>query len=87
MQLTIKTFKISNDADFAEKVIDIIGPYMNPPSNALVRSMDEKSQMQAFDRTQPGLPLNPGHIGSRTYDYKRHGTACLHEKKGPMHIH
>lgn len=74
----IKTFKISNDPDFAEKVTDIVGLYMNPPSNALVLSVDEKTQIQALDRTQPGLPLAPGHIGSRTHDYKRNGTASLY---------
>ena len=73
----IKTFKISNDPAFAEKVVDIVGLYMNPPSNALVLCVDEKSQIQALDRTQPGLPLSPGRVASRTHDYKRHGTACL----------
>lgn len=74
----IKTFKISNDPDFAEKVIDVVGLYMAPPSNALVLSVDEKTQIQALDRTQPGLPLSPGKIGSRTHDYKRHGTTSLY---------
>ena len=74
----IKTFKISNDPNFAEKVIDIVGLYMNPPSNALILSVDEKTQIQALDRTQLGLPLSPGRIGSRTHDYKRHGTASLY---------
>lgn len=74
----IKTFKISNDPHFAEKVIDVVGLYMNPPSNALVLSVDEKTQIQALDRTQPGLPLSPGNIGSRTHDYKRHGTTSLY---------
>lgn len=74
----LKTLKISNDPDFAEKVVDIVGLYMNPPSNALVLSVDEKSQIQALDRTQPGLPLSPGRIGSRTHDYKRNGTASLY---------
>lgn len=73
----IKTFKISNDPKFAEKVVDIVGLYMNPPSNALVLCVDEKSQIQALDRTQPGLPLRSGRIASRTHDYKRNGTACL----------
>ena len=72
-----KTFKISNDPDFAEKVVDIVGLYMNPPANAVVLSVDEKTQIQALDRTQPGLPLGPGRIGSYTQDYKRHGTAAL----------
>ena len=74
----LKTFKISNDPQFAEKVTDIVGLYMDPPSNALVLSVDEKSQIQALDRTQPGLPLSPGHVGSRTHDYKRNGTASLY---------
>jgi len=72
-----KTFKISNDPDFAEKVVDIVGLYMNPPANALVLSVDEKTQIQALDRTQPGLPLSQGHVGSHTHDYKRHGTSAL----------
>lgn len=72
-----KTFKISNDPDFAEKVVDIVGLYMNPPANAVVLSVDEKTQIQALDRTQPGLPLGPGRIGSYTHDYKRHGTTAL----------
>jgi transposase len=71
----LKTFKISNDPQFAEKVVDIVGLYMNPPSNAVVLSVDEKTQIQALDRTQPGLPLSPGRIGSdprlqATWDYK-----------------
>ncbi len=74
----IKTFKISNDPRFAEKVVDIVGLYMNPPDNALVLSVDEKTQIQALDRTQPGLPLRPGQIERRTHDYKRHGTASLY---------
>ena len=74
----LKNFKISNDPQFAEKVIDIVGLYMNPPSNAVVLSVDEKTQIQALDRTQPGLPLSEGRIGSRTHDYKRHGTTSLY---------
>jgi transposase len=74
----LKTFKISNDPQFAEKVIDIVGLYLNPPSNAMVLSVDEKTQIQALDRTQPGLPLSTGRIGSRTHDYKRHGTTSLY---------
>ena len=74
----LKTFKISNDPEFAEKVVDIVGLYMNPPDNAVVLSVDEKTQIQALDRTQPGLPLNPSRIGSRTHDYKRHGTTSLY---------
>ncbi|MEW5251560.1 IS630 family transposase [Microbulbifer discodermiae] len=73
----LRTFKISNDPQFAEKVVDIVGLYMDPPDNALVLCVDEKTQIQALDRTQPGLPLAPGCIGSRTHDYKRNGTAAL----------
>lgn len=74
----LKTFKISNDPNFAEKVIDIVGLYMNPPDNAMVLSVDEKTQIQALDRTQPMLPLKRGQIERRTHDYKRHGTTNLH---------
>ena len=74
----LRTFKISNDPAFAEKVVDIVGLYMNPPNHAVVLSVDEKTQIQALDRTQPGLPLSPGRIGSRTHDYKRHGTTSLY---------
>jgi transposase len=74
----LKTFKISNDPAFADKVVDIVGLYMNPPDNAVVLSVDEKTQIQALNRTQPGLPLNPNRIGSRTHDYKRNGTAALY---------
>jgi transposase len=74
----LKTFKISNDPHFADKVVDVIGLYLNPPDNALVLSVDEKTQIQALDRTQPMLPLRPGQIERRTHDYKRHGTASLY---------
>lgn len=74
----LKTFKISNDPQFAEKVVDVVGLYMDPPDNALVLSVDEKTQIQALDRTQPMLPLRPGQIEKRTHDYKRHGTASLY---------
>ncbi len=74
----LKTFKISSDPEFADKVIDIIGLYMNPPENAVILSVDEKTQIQALDRTQPRLPLNPSRIGSRTHDYKRHDTTNLY---------
>ncbi|MBZ0268552.1 IS630 family transposase [bacterium] len=74
----LKTFKISNDPEFAEKVIDVVGLYLNPPDNALVLSVDEKTQIQALDRTQPMLQLRPGQIERRTHDYKRHGTASLY---------
>jgi transposase len=73
----VKTFKLSNDKRFAEKVQDIVGLYLNPPDKALVISVDEKSQIQALDRTQPGLPLKKGRCGTMTHDYKRHGTTTL----------
>jgi len=73
----IKTFKISNDPAFEEKVIDIVGLYMNPPDKALVLCVDEKSQIQALDRSQPGLPLKKGRAATMTHDYKRHGTTTL----------
>jgi len=73
----IRTFKKSNDPAFAAKVEDIVGLYMNPPAHAVVVSIDEKSQIQALDRTQPGLPLKPGRCGTMTHDYKRHGTTTL----------
>lgn len=74
----IKSFKISNDPHFAEKVVDVVGLYMNPPENAIVLSVDEKTQIQALDRTQPMLPLTPGRIERRTHDYKRNGTMSLY---------
>lgn len=74
----IKSFKISNDPHFAEKVIDVVGLYLNPPENAMVLSVDEKTQIQALDRTQPLLPMRPGQIERRTHDYKRHGTTSLY---------
>jgi len=73
----VKNFKISTDKYFVEKVKDIIGLYMNPPDRALVISVDEKSQIQALDRTQPGLPLKKGRVGTMTHDYKRNGTTTL----------
>jgi transposase len=73
----IRTFKKSNDPAFAAKVEDIVGLYMNPPAHAVVVSIDEKSQIQALDRTQPGLPLKPGKCGTMTHDYQRHGTTTL----------
>ncbi|WP_256675717.1 IS630 family transposase [Pseudomonas sp. R5(2019)] len=74
----LKTFKISNDPHFADKVVDVVGLYLNPPDNAIVLSVDEKTQIQALDRTQPMLPLRPGQIERRTHDCKRHGTASLY---------
>src|SRR6267378_7672064 len=73
----LRTFKLSNDPLFAEKVADIVGLYLNPPEHALVLSVDEKSQVQALDRTQPGLPLKKGRAGTMTHDYKRYGTTTL----------
>ena len=73
----VKGFKVSNDPLFAEKLRDVIGLYLNPPEKAIVFSVDEKSQIQALDRTQPGLPLKPGKAGTMTHDYKRHGTTTL----------
>ena len=73
----LRTFKKSNDPAFAEKVEDVVGLYMNPPAHAVVVSIDEKSQIQALDRTQPGLPLKPGKCGTMTHDYKRNGTTTL----------
>src|SRR5271169_2270920 len=73
----IKTFKLSNVPDFIEKLEDVIGLYMSPPDNALVFCIDEKSQIQALDRTQPGLPMKKGRAGTMTHDYKRNGTTTL----------
>lgn len=72
-----RTFKLSNDKRFAEKLEDIVGLYLNPPEHALVLSCDEKSQIQALDRTQPGLPLKKGRAETMTHDYKRNGTTTL----------
>ena len=73
----IKRFKLSKDPKFAAKLEDIVGLYVDPPAHAVVLSVDEKSQIQALDRTQPGLPLKPGKAGTWTHDYKRHGTTTL----------
>jgi len=73
----VESFKISNDPEFAEKLKDIVGLYLNPPEHALVLCVDEKSQIQALDRTQPGLPLRRGRSQTLTHDYKRNGTATL----------
>ena len=72
-----KTFRLSNDKRFVEKVEDIVGLYLDPPDKALVFPVDEKSQIQALDRTQPGLPLKQGCAGTMTHDYRRHGTTTL----------
>lgn len=73
----VKTFKPSNDPHFMEKLEDVVGLYMNPPENALVFCIDEKSQIQALDRTQPGLPMKKGRAQTMTHDYKRNGTTTL----------
>src|SRR5215813_3731022 len=73
----VRRFKVSNDPQFEEKVTDVVGLYMNPPDRALVLCVDEKSQIQALDRTQPGLPLKKGRALTMTHDYKRHGTTTL----------
>ena len=72
-----ETFKLSNDPRFEEKLVDVVGLYMNPPERAVVFSFDEKTQVQALDRTQPSLPLRPGRAGTLTHDYKRNGTTDL----------
>ncbi|MGZ4978541.1 MAG: IS630 family transposase [Methylobacter sp.] len=73
----VQGFKVSTDPLFAEKLKDVIGLYLEPPEKAIVFSVDEKSQIQALDRTQPGLPMKPGKAGTMTHDYKRHGTTTL----------
>ena len=73
----VETFKISRDRNFAAKVEDVVGLYLNPPDKALVLCVDEKSQIQALDRTQPGLPMKKGGAGTMTHDYKRNGTTTL----------
>ena len=85
----VKGFKVSNDPMFEEKVTEIVGLYLDPPDRAVVLCVDEKSQIQALDRTQPGLPLKKGRAATMTHDYKRHGTttlfAALDVKVGPGH--
>ena len=73
----VKRFKLSRDPHFLEKLTDVVGLYLNPPQHALVLCVDEKSQIQALDRTQPGLPLKKGRCGTMTHDYKRNGTTTL----------
>jgi transposase len=73
----VKTFKLSNDRLFVEKLEDVVGLYINPPEHAVVLCADEKSQIQALDRTQPGLPIKPGRAGTMTHDYKRYGVTTL----------
>jgi transposase len=73
----VRSFKISNDPSFADKLKDVVGLYVDPPAHAVVLSIDEKSQIQALDRTQPGLPMKKGRCATMTHDYKRHGTTTL----------
>ena len=73
----VKTFKLSRDKRFVEKLVDVVGLYLNPPDKSLVLCVDEKSQIQALDRTQPSLPLKKGRCGTMTHDYKRNGTTTL----------
>src|SRR5262249_8222190 len=73
----IRTFKLSDATKLAEKLRDVVGLYVDPPEHAVVLSVDEKSQIQALDRTQPGLPMKPGRAGTMTHDYKRNGTTTL----------
>lgn len=73
----VKTFKLSRDKHFLEKLVDVVGLYLNPPDKSLVLCVDEKSQIQALDRTQPGLPMKKGRCGTMTHDYKRNGTTTL----------
>ena len=73
----VRQFKLSKDPNFVEKLRDVVGLYVDPPAHAIVLSLDEKSQIQALDRTQPGLPLRKGRAGTMTHDYKRHGTTTL----------
>ena len=73
----LETFKVSSDPKFAEKLVDAVGLYLDPPEHALVLSVDEKSQIQALDRTQKSLPMFPRRLGTMTHDYKRNGTTTL----------
>ncbi|MDO8672888.1 MAG: IS630 family transposase, partial [Dehalococcoidia bacterium] len=73
----VKTFKLSTDKRFVEKLTDVVGVYLDPPDKAVVLCVDEKTQVQALDRTQPGLPMKKGRCGTMTHDYKRNGTTCL----------
>jgi transposase len=73
----VKKFKLSTDPNFVAKLRDVVGLYLHPPERAVVFSFDEKSQIQALDRTQPGLPMKKGRAGTMTHDYKRHGTTTL----------
>lgn len=73
----VKSFKLSNDPRFEEKLIDVVGLYLNPPEKAIVLCMDEKSSVQALDRNQPSLPMVTGRAATMTHDYQRHGTTML----------
>jgi hypothetical protein len=73
----VRQFKLSTDPQFTAKLRDIVGLYVDPPAHAIVLSVDEKSQIQALDRTQPGLPIKKGRAGTMTHDYKRNGTTTL----------
>jgi transposase len=73
----VRQFKLSRDPEFVDKLRDVVGLYVDPPAHAIVLSVDEKSQIQALDRTQPGLPMKKGRLGTMTHDYKRHGTTTL----------
>src|SRR5471032_2616684 len=73
----VQQFKLSSDPKFIDKLRDVVGLYVDPPAHAIVLSVDEKSQIQALDRTQPGLPMKKGRAGTMTHDYKRHGTTTL----------
>jgi hypothetical protein len=80
----VRQFKLSNDPDFVDKLRDVVGLYVDPPAHAIVLSVDEKSQIQALDRTQPGLPLTKGRAGTMTHDYKRNGTTTLFSARSPI---
>ena len=73
----VETFKLSKDKRFVEKLTDVVGVYLNPPDKAVVLCVDEKTQAQALDRTQPGLPMKKGRCGTMTHDYRRNGTTRL----------
>jgi hypothetical protein len=82
----VKAFKLSRDPKFLEKMTDVIGLYLNPPQQAIVLCVDEKSQIQALDRTQPGLPIKKGRCGTMTHDYKRNGTTTLFAALEVLHL-
>src|SRR3977135_2809138 len=83
----VRSFKLSNDPKFAEKLKDVVGLYVDPPAHAVVLSIDEKSQIQALDRTQPGLPMKKGRCATMTHDYKRNGTTTLFARRSPRQTH